>query len=258
MKKRTIEPGDIYRIGNHRVACGDCRDKEFVSKVFGKNLVSLILTDVPYAVSYVESKAALVGKKMPHAPILNDHFQSDEEFASFTHAWLEAVRPHLERKNAAYSFCSDLKLFAFRDGMTAAGWRFGQLLHWIKHTSVLGRLDFNMQHETILYFWLGTHEFQRSKDRSVLLHPKPSKNTLHPTCKPTGLLRRLILNSSRMRDLVYDPFAGSGSTAVAAEETGRRSVMIELDPRYCTVCLERLERCTGEKAVLLSPSRHGR
>ena len=256
MKKQTMSIGDIFQIGEHRVACGDSRDKTIVAKLLGKNRVSLILTDIPYGVAYVESKAGFIKTKTTHVPIANDHLQSDSEFALFTHTWLAAVHPHMNRKNAGYTFCSDKMLFAFHDGMTAAGWRFGQMLHWIKTAAVMARLDYAPQHESILYFWLGTHEFMKSKDRSVIIHPKPSKNVFHPTEKPIPILRRLILNSSRIGDLVYDPFAGSGTTGIASEHTKRRCAMVELNPAYCQIILDRLEKITGTKPKKISTTSH--
>ena len=246
----TITTGDIYVIGNHTVACGDSREVPFVSRVLKDEQVALILTDVPYAVAYVENKFTKGGTQ--HAPIANDHIQSNGEFAAFTQSWLEAVRPHLRPKNAAYAFCSDKMLFAFRDGMVDAGFRFGQLLHWIKTSSVVGRLDYAPQHETVLYFWHGAHDFMKTKDKSIIVHPKPAKNKFHPTEKPIPILQRFILNSSRIGDLVYDPFAGSGTVALAAERTKRRSVSIELESKYCQIILNRLEKATGTPAHKIS------
>jgi DNA modification methylase len=97
----------------------------------------------------------------------------------------------------------------------------------------------------------------KAKDRSLLLYHKPTRSLLHPTMKPVGLLRRLLLNSSRINDLIYDPFGGSGSTLIAAEDTKRRCAMIELDPEYCRVIIARFEKHSGIKAVLLSPAHHG-
>lgn len=256
MKPLPINMGDIYRVGGHLVGRFDSRDTAFVSRITAGVRINIIMTDVPYAIAYVENK--FLGRKTPHIPIANDHLQSDEEFATFTRAWLDAARPCLAPKNAAYAFCSDKMIFAFRDGMVASGFRFGQLLHWIKTAANIGRLDYAPQHETLLYFWHGSHEFMKSHDKSVIIHPKPAKNTLHPTCKPIPILRRLILNSSRIGDVVYDPFAGSGTTALAAEQTGRHSVSIELEERYCRTIIERLVNLTGKEAVLLSPSRHDR
>lgn len=236
--------GDIYQLGDHRLACGDATDIALVTKLVGQDSVRLILCDPPYGVSYVESKKSLV-KGMTHEVIQNDQEQSSDEYTAFTKAWLDTVTPYLSKKNAVYIFNSDKMLFALRDGMLASKVRFSQLLIWVKTQAVIGRLDYLPQHELIAYGWHGTHEFMKSKDKSVLAYPKPNKSRLHPTMKPVGLLRNLILNSSRIGEFVYDPFGGSGSTLMACEQTKRRCLMIELDPKYCQVIIDRWEKLTG-------------
>jgi len=138
-------------------------------------------------------------------------------------------------------------IFALREGMLTAGFKFSELLVWVKTHSVIGRMDYLPQHELIAYGWYGTHEFLKSKDKSVLVYPKPNKSKLHPTMKPIGLLRNLILNSSRVNDIVFDGFMGSGSTILAAEQTKRKCLGIELDPDYCQVAIDRFEKLTGIK-----------
>lgn len=239
--------GDIYELGNHRLACGDATDKTLIDRLVAQDEIRLILTDVPYGVAYVESKASLV-KSMSHRVIENDQEQSPEEYTNFTKAWLDTVVPHLTKKNTVYIFNSDKMLFSLRDGMIASGVRFSQLLIWVKTQAVIGRLDYLPQHELIAFGWHGTHEFLKSKDKSVLAYPKPSKSKLHPTMKPVGLLRNLILNSSRVGDVVIDNFGGSGSTLIACEQTSRRCLMVELDPVYCQVIIDRWEKLTGLKA----------
>lgn len=251
MRKRDIRHGDIFQLGKHRLACGDCRDSALMSRLIGKDRISLLLTDPPYGVSYVEGKEAFMKTKSVHAAIQNDHEQTDDEFRAFTRSWLETVRPHLTPKNAAYIFISDKSLFPLRDGMRDAGWRFGQLLLWVKTQAVIGRLDYAVQHECIVYGWHGAHEFHKSPDKSVIIHPKPKKSQFHPTTKPIPILRRLILNSSRMREWVCDPFLGSGSTLLACEQTQRRCIGAEISPEYCRVILERFERLAGISPTLL-------
>ena len=258
MKELPIKLGDIFAVGNHRIACGDSRDPDLVDRLLGKNRIALILTDVPYGVAYVESRAGFTKGKSRHAPIANDHLQSDGEFRAFTQSWLQAVRPCLCRKNATYIFCSDKMLFALHDGMEATGWKFGQLLFWLKTAAVIGHLDYAPQHECIAYGWYGVHGFMKSKDKSVIIYPKPQKSVFHPTEKPISILRRLILNSSRTGDIVYDPFAGSGTTGIAAEQTKRSCRMIELEPGYCRIILNRLEKLTGEHPEKLSSLSHAR
>jgi len=112
-------------------------------------------------------------------------------------------------------------------------------------------LDYAPQHELILYSWLGTHKFRRSKDKSVLFYPRPAKNIWHPTTKPIGLIRRLILNSSNIGDTVYVGFLGSGSCLLACEQTKRRCFAVELDLEYCLTTIKRFESLTGIKSKIL-------
>jgi DNA modification methylase len=256
MKKLPINHGDIFQLGRHRLACGDCHDVALVSRLTGKDRIALVLTDPPYGVNYVEGKEEFTKTKPVHAAIQNDHYQTDDEFRSFTRTWLEAARPHLTPKNAAYIFISDKMLFALRDGMLDAGWRYGQLLLWVKTQAVIGRLDYAVQHECIVYGWNGVHAFYKSPDRSVIIYPKPKSSPFHPTTKPIPILRRLILNSSRINDVVYDPFLGSGSTLLAAEQTQRRCLGIEIEEGYCRVILERFEKLTGIAPEKLPTPRH--
>jgi len=162
-----------------------------------------------------------------------------------------AVSPFLAKKNAAYIFNADRMVFALRNGMYDAGFKFAQLLIWIKSHAVIGRLDYAPMHELIVYCWRGTHLFRRSKDKSVLFYPKPSKSVFHPTTKPVGLIRRLVLNSSIIGDAVYDGFCGSGTTLLACEQTRRRCYAVEIDEEYCRTIIRRWEQMTGKKAKVL-------
>lgn len=258
MTNFTVKLGDRFELGNHILVCGDCTDAAFVSDVVSKKRISLILTDPPYGIAYVEGKEGFRKAKTAHTAIKNDHLQSDGEYRIFTRRWIETVKPFLQRKNALYIFNSDRMVFPLRDGMQDAGCHLAQLLVWVKTQAIVGRLDYLPQHELVAYGWVGVHEFRRSKDKSVIVYPKPSKSVLHPTMKPVGLLRQLILNSSRIGDTVYEPFAGSGSTLIACEQTKRKCIAIELDPHYCEVIIRRFEKLTGIGATKLSsPAHHG-
>lgn len=242
-----MKPGQIMQLGDHRLACGDARDHDLVKRLVGKDQIKLIASDVPYGVSYTESKAGFKQKLGSTGEIANDHYQSDAEYRRFTKEWLEAAKPYLAPKNAVYIFNSDKMLFALRDGMQDAGCRFCQLLIWVKTHSVVGRLDYLPQHELIAYGWFGTHEFVKAKDKSVLVYPKPNRSKFHPTMKPVGLMRNLILNSSRVEDVVYDPFLGAGTTLLACEQTKRRCLAIELDAQYCQTTIDRWCQLTGKE-----------
>lgn len=243
-----MKPGDLYQLGDHRLICGDITDPNIAARLVGTHKVRLILTDPPYGVAYVESKEGLVGQTT-HAKIANDQAQTNAEYATFTQAWLEPLLPYLESKNAIYIFNSDKMLFSLRDGMTASKVRFSQLLVWVKQQAIIGRLDYLPQHELIAYGWYGKHEFIRGKDKSVLFYSKPNKSSLHPTMKPVGLLRNLILNSSRIGDNVIDCFGGSGSTLLACEQTKRRCFTSEIDPKYCQVIIDRWQQLTEQEAI---------
>lgn len=249
MKAMKIKNGDVFELGDHRLLCGDALNAEAIRQFLAGEKIELILSDPPYGVSYVEGKKTFnQGTARHHKVILNDHVQTDAQYRAFTRAWLSAARPHLAQKNALYCFGSDKMLFALRDGMGDAGFRFAQLLVWLKTATVVGRLDYQPQTELISYGWHGTHVFHKAKDKNVLICPKTQKNDVHPTMKPIPLLRRLILNSSKVGGTVYDPFGGSGSTLLAAEQAKRRCLMVEIDPTYCAVICERFEKLTGTRA----------
>lgn len=243
--KKSIKSGDIITLGEHRLLCGDARNPSLIKNLVKRDKIKLILTDPPYGVGYVEGKKNFKQFKNQHQEIKNDHLQSEYEYRDFSKLWLEAIKPYLQRKNALYVFNSDKMLFSLRDGMCDAGFYFAQLLIWAKTQSIIGRLDYLPQHELIAYGWHGKHEFLKSKDKSILFHPKPQKSKLHPTMKPVGLLRRIILNSSRTKDVVYDPFGGSGSTLIACEHTKRKCFIVEIDPKYCQTIVDRFHQLTG-------------
>ncbi len=252
-----MKPGQIFQLGDHRLACGDAKDPALVKRLVGSDQIKLILCDPPYGVAYTDSKAGFIQKLGSSGEITGDHYQSDDEYRRFTKDWLATTKPYLAPKNAVYIFNSDKMLFALREGMQDAGCRFTQLLIWVKTHAVVGRMDYLPQHELIAYGWFGTHEFVKAKDKSLLVYPKPSRSKLHPTMKPVGLLRNLVLNSSRVGDYIYDPFVGSGSTLLACEQTKRKCLAIELDPAYCQVVVDRWEKLTGGTAKLLEVSHVG-
>lgn len=241
-----IKPGDIVQLGDHVLGCGSSTDVEFVKKVIGRATIDSIQTDPPYGVSVVESSL----NPTNHKKITNDHIQSDEEYIKFSQCWLDAVKPYLAKKNSVYIFNSDKMIFALRQAMLLSDFKFAQLLVWVKQQPVIGRLDYLPMHELIAYGWYGTHKFYKSKDKSVIAYPKPQKSKWHPTTKPVGLIRRLILNSTAISDTIYDPFLGSGTTLLAAHQTLRKCIGIELDPEYCQIIVTRWEKLSGLKASM--------
>lgn len=248
----SIKSGDIYKLGSHLLLCGDARNQKLVQSFLGKEKIDLILTDPPYGVAYVEGKKDFTQMKAEHRKIASDHLQSEDEYRNFTKEWLEACKTNMSIKNAFYIFNSDKMLFSLREGIRDTGYHFTQLLIWAKNNAVIGRMDYLPQHELIAYGWLGKHEFFKSKDKSILAYPKPNSSPLHPTMKPIGLLRRLILNSTKLDGVVYDPFGGSGSTLIGCQQTRRKCMMVEIDLLYCAIILKRFEEITGIKPFKIS------
>jgi len=246
--KNSINPGDLFELGSHKLLCGDAKDKNTMNILIGNNKIKAIISDPPYSIDYVASKRGFKQKIAKEKDIIGDQFQSEDDYRKFTKDWLDCVLPYLEKKNSIYIFNCDKMVFALKQGMEDAGLYFSQLLIWVKSHAVVGRKDYLPQHELIAYGWKKTHEFRKAKDKSVLFAPKPNKSTLHPTMKPISLLRKIILNCSNLGDFVYDPFGGSGSLLIAAEQTKRRCLMAELDPEYCQTIIDRFEKLSRAKA----------
>jgi DNA modification methylase len=240
---RLPKTGDVILLGDHILICGDAAK---VDLTVLKDNIALILTDPPYGIDYVESKRGMQGVSMDK-DIANDGFMTDAEYVAFTKAWLAPALPHLTAKNSIYIFNSDKMIFALREALVQLKVKVSQLVIWVKDRAIIGRLDYLPQHELILYGWYGTHDFKRGKDKSVVFAAKPSRSSLHPTMKPIPLLRKLILNSTDIGDVVYDPFGGSGSTLIACEHTKRRCVMVEMDPEYCATIIARWQKLTGKE-----------
>ena len=255
MIKKGVKQGDIWKLGGHTLGCGSSTDKDFVDKVVGGVKIRCVITDPPYGVAYVEGKrdfSKLGADKQAGGVrvIANDQLQTEEEYINFTRGWLEPIKMHLEHYNACYIFNSDLMYRALRTGMEKAGFYYSQMIIWVKNTVVIGRKDYLPMHELIAYGWFGRHKMERSKAKSVLFHPKPASSKLHPTMKPVGLLRKLIPNSTKRGEGVYDPFGGSGSTLIACEHLERVATLVELDPAYCETIIARWEKLTGKEAVI--------
>lgn len=242
-----VNKGDIFKIGNHILACGDSLDRDFVKTVIDNNKIDAVVSDPPYGVAYVENKKGLNLDVGENKVIANDHLQSENEYVEFTKKWIGCIIPYLSEYNTFHIFNSDAMFLALRTGMQNSGIHFSQMLVWIKNQPVMGMKDYLSQFEVIAYGWFGKHKFQRSKAKSVIFHPKPKKSKLHPTQKPVGLLRKIIPNVTKIDDVIYDPFLGSGSTMVACEHLHRKCIGIELDTEYAKTCILRMEKLTGLK-----------
>jgi DNA modification methylase len=239
------KPGDLWVLGNHRLLCGDATVLTDIERVLDGQLADMCFTDSPYNVDYANSpKDKLRGK---HRPILNDNLGAG--FEAFLYD--ACVNVLSVTKGAVYWCMSSSELHTLQRAFTAAGGKWSTCVIWAKHTFTLGRADYQRQYEPILYGWKdgSDHYWCGARDQGdVWFFDKPVRNDLHPTMKPVALVERAIRNSSKSRDIVLDPFGGSGSTLIACEKTGRQARLIELDPKYCDVIVERWQRLTGKTA----------
>lgn len=241
------KPGDVWICGRHRVMCGDSCSASDIQTLTGETKASLYLTDPPYNVSYE-------GGTDEALTIMNDSME-DGKFRQFLIDAFSMADSVMKPGAPFYIWHADSECFNFRGACRDVGWRVRQCLVWNKNTLVLGRQDYQWKHEPCLYGWKDGAAHPWFSDRSqttVIDYDKPQRNELHPTMKPVGLFRYLIENSSAKGDVVLDSFGGSGTTLLAAEETGRRALLMELDPKYCDVIVRRWQEATGQEAILES------
>ena len=242
-EEATKDPGvqrsDVWRLGDHRLMCGDSANSGDVSRLMAGQQASLMVTDPPYGVAYEPE-----GRKRKR-PIANDDLGKGQ--AEF---WTRAFSAW-PLDGDAYVFSPSGPLIqTLCAAIVAAGIEHHQWLIWVKDRLVLGHSHYHYRHEHVFYGWKGKTSWQGSrKEDSVWEEERPQASLQHPTMKPVTLCRRAIENSSGPADIVVDPFLGSGTTFIAAERTGRSCYGMEIDPRYCRVAIARWESFTGEKAV---------
>lgn len=239
--------GDIYQLGRHRLMCGDSTDAESVYQLCQDGQVDMLLTDPPYGVDYT-------GKTKDALKIQNDA-TSDETLRDMLADAFSAANNIMKPGAVFYIWHADSKALVFRIACQMAGWEVRQVLIWAKNTMVMGRQDYQWKHEPCLYGWKDGAGHLWASDRkqtTILNFDRPTKNKEHPTMKPVKLFDYQIQNNTKGGDIVLDLFGGSGTTIVACEQNGRCARVMELDPRYVDVIIDRWEKFTGEKAVLLN------
>ena len=279
----TVEPttkeGDLYKLGEHYLLCGDSTKAEDVQRLTGGEQVDLLLTDPPYNVDYT-------GGTEEQLKIKNDNL-SDRDFYLFLFSAFSAADTVLKKGGAFYIWHAHVETINFYSAVAdIPTWRNKQQLIWVKNSLVLGRSDYQWQHEPCIYGTKegATHYFvdarnettviedrvnlnklgkdelkelckqlmEQKVETTILREDKPSKNDIHPTMKPVKLFARLIVNSTKKGQKVLDIFGGSGTTIMACEQLGRKGYAMELDPRYCDAIVKRWEELTGKKAELIS------
>ncbi len=253
VRETNIQRGDVFQLGNHRLLCGDATSKDDYKQLIGSDKINCVFTDPPYNVDYSSKNEFLnqfdKGNRL-QTPIRGDNVA---DLYSFLYDSLISLSPYLSEYNAIYITFAGSTLRDLLNAFHDAGFTLHQILVWVKNNIVLGRVDYKSQHEFIVYGWNGKHAFYGEGERSVWMIDKPLRSELHPVMKPIELCKRAIYNSSLAGEKVLDVFGGSGSTLIAAEETDRTCYMMEIEPHYCQVIIDRWENLTGEKAVKIAP-----
>jgi len=267
--------GDVYKLGNHRLVCGDSTQSKILNQALEGKLADCIFTDPPYNVNYQ-------GGTKEKLTIENDSMTT-LDFENFLSAAYKAMFENIKNGGAIYVCHADGSSVSFRAKFIESGFMLKQILIWVKDNFTLSRQDYNWQHEPIIYGWKpgAAHSWygpfsdstvqelvekditKMSKDTlvdilqkistttTIIKEARPRKNSEHPTMKPVELIMRLVSNSAKLGDTILDPFGGSGSTLISAEKLQMRASIVELDPKYCDVIIKRWENLTGEKAVLV-------
>jgi len=242
LKKPTVSRrGDIWQLGKHRVICGDSTKAETYKQLLNDRKANLVVTDPPYNVDVEET----AGK------ILNDNM-SDGDFYQFLLSMFTQVENHMEDDASIYVFHADTEGLNFRKAFKDAGFYLSGCCIWKKNSLVLGRSPYQWQHEPCLYGWKkkGKHQwFSDRKQTTIWEYDRPKSSKDHPTMKPIQLMAYPIQNSSMRGTVVLDPFLGSGSTLMAADQTGRICYGIELDEKFVDVIVKRYIEVTGDTEV---------
>lgn len=232
--------GDIWMIGRHKLMCGDATSEDVLKRLMGGDKADMYLTDPPYNVAYE-------GKTEDKLTIQNDSME-DSAFYQFLVDSFVVADSVMNEGAAFYVWHADSEGYNFRGACRAVEWELRECLIWNKNTMVLGRQDYQWKHEPCLYGWKGgaAHNwYSDRKQTTVIDMNKPNRNAEHPTMKPVQLFAYLMENSSKPGDIILDSFCGSGTTLIACEQMGRVARVLELDPKYCDVIVERYINLVG-------------
>lgn len=254
-----VAKGDIWQLGEHRLMCGDSTSQNDVETLMGGVKADMVFTDPPYNVA-IGSKNAFLNTVQPSGrccdDIAGDKGMTDEEIGETL--WKPAFSNMRDNANDCCSIYVTMPqggshMMMMMMMMMSASWQVKHELIWVKNapTFSMGRLDYDYQHEPICYGWNKSHVFygKGEQNKSIWNYDKPRENKLHPTMKPIALIENALQNSSKEQDAIMDLFGGSGSTLIACEQLNRKCYMMELDPHYCDVIIDRWENLTGNKAV---------
>lgn len=243
--------GDVWILGKHRLMCGDSTSIDAVEKLLENKKANLVFTDPPYGVSYTGGH-----NEKKRTGIIADTLEDDALTGLFYGALLSAI-PNTEDNAPFYVWYADRKSVETFAALSQLPLKLRAVIAWYKVKSGLGAFmsQYIPNHEPCMYLhkdgcspaWYGP-----SDEKTVWELKKESRNEFHPTQKPVELPERAINNSSKTGDIVLDLFGGSGSTLIACEKTNRKAYLMELDPKYCDVIINRWQTLTGKEATLES------
>lgn len=241
-----VKSGDVWLLGNNRLMCGDCRLKTDISTLMNGMQADLIVTDPPYNVAYT-------GGTEDELTIQNDSMENDM-FATFLRQVFGVMFSCLKPGGSYYVFHADSEGENFRASLRKAGFKIAQCCVWVKNSMVMGRQDYQWQHEPCLYGWKpgASHKwYSNRKQTTTWFFDKPQRNAIHPTMKPIALMAYPVCNSSDHGDIVLDIFSGSGSTLMACQQVDRICHAMEIDPKYVAGTINRFKAMFPEQPVRL-------
>jgi site-specific DNA-methyltransferase (adenine-specific) len=241
--------GDLFEIGEHRLLCGDSTQTDTFKALFGEQLADLVVTDPPYNVAYE-------GKTKKKLTIENDSM-GDGDFYQFLYDFYTALGSYTKAGGSWYVWHADSEGANFRKAMADAGIMVKQCLIWIKNSMVMGRQDYQWKHEPCLYGWKegAAHGWYSDRKQTTILEfDRPQRNAEHPTMKPIPLFAYQIGNSSKQGDIVADGFGGSGTTMVACHQMNRKAYLVEFDPKYCQVIIDRMRKL--DPSIIIKKNGH--
>lgn len=253
----NVKEGDLFKLGEHYLLCGDSTNEANVNRLMNGAKADLVITDPPYNVALndedIESLKAR-NRRLDGLKISNDKL-SNKDFYDFLLNIFKIYSTHMKEGASIYVFYADAEILNFMKAFLEADFHFAQNCIWNKHQFVMTRKDYHYKHEPIIYGWKkgkAHNWYNDRKQSSVWDFDRPFRNEYHPTMKPISLLCYPIQNSSKAEEIVLDLFGGSGSTLIACEQLNRNCYMMELDPYYCQVIINRWEEYTGKKATKIN------
>lgn len=239
--------GDLFEIGEHRLLCGDSTQTDTYIKLMNGQLADMVITDPPYNVALgmeTKEQAKARNRRTDGLVIQNDKMSNDD-FYKFLYDFYTALSTAVKKGGSIYVWYTSSEVVNFVSAMVDAGWLYKQELIWNKTSMIMGRQDYQWKHEPCLYGWLdgASHNWYSDRKQTTIIDfDKPSRNGEHPTMKPIGLFAYQIQNSSKSNDIVIDSFGGSGTTMVACHQLNRKGYLVEFDPKYCQVIVDRMKK----------------